>query len=308
MSAPTILVVTNEQDVGADFLVRELLSRKVRVVRLNAERAPEWSMTTSATGEWTARRGDHTITSEECVGVWWRRPELPQFEHEAADAIDDQWRAFLTSFAYTEGPVWVSAPQAIRRAENKLLQLRQARAFGLRVPDTLWTNDIEEAREFIDRLGGSVVAKSVASAWWEANDQGHFVFASLISSGELPTPQRLAGAPICFQQPIWPKDDVRVTVVGDTAYAAIRSRAVGEPLDWRLATNTPWTPYELPADVADACVKIVREFDLRFGGLDLARCDQGEYWFLELNPNGEWGWLQRAGLPIAEALANLLQG
>ena len=39
---------------------------------------------------------------------------------------------------------------------------------------------------------------------------------------------------------------------------------------------------------------------------DLALDQTGTYWFLEINPNGEWGWQQRCGLPIASALADLL--
>jgi hypothetical protein len=33
----------------------------------------------------------------------------------------------------------------------------------------------------------------------------------------------------------------------------------------------------------------------------------GHYVFLEINPNGQWLWVQEAtGLPIAESMANLL--
>lgn len=306
MSAPAVLVIANERDVGADFLIRELVSRRIRVVRLNAERAPDWSLTISPSGGWTARRGERRITSQECVGVWWRRPEVPFLEGEAAEAIADQWRALLSALAHPAGPVWVSDPQSIRRAEDKMLQLRQAHVAGLRVPNTIWTNGIVEARSFVDRCGGRAVAKSVASAWWEAGSQGRFVFASLVGSDDLPTARRLGGAPVCFQQPIWPKRDIRVTVVGEAVLSAIRHTTAEEPLDWRLAADGPWAPYELPDDAARACADLVGGLGLRFGGVDLARDESGEHWFLELNPNGEWGWLQRAGLPIAEALADVL--
>jgi glutathione synthase/RimK-type ligase-like ATP-grasp enzyme len=62
----------------------------------------------------------------------------------------------------------------------------------------------------------------------------------------------------------------------------------------------------VPTDVAKRCRTLVERFGLRFGAVDLAVGSDGVYWFLELNPNGEWGWLQRAGLPIAEALADTL--
>jgi glutathione synthase/RimK-type ligase-like ATP-grasp enzyme len=242
--------------------------------------------------------------------VWWRRPEVPVTAEAsgAADAIADQWRAFFAALANVPGPTWVSDPKNIRAAEDKARQLRQARAAGLAVPDTLWTNDLDDARIFIERWDGTAVVKSIASAWWEEKHAGHFVFSSLITADDLPEPQRLASAPVCIQQPITPKRDVRVTVVNKTVLAAIREDRDEHdaPLDWRLADQRPWLPYELPPDVADACRVLVSDLGLLFSGIDFALGDAGKHWFLELNPNGEWGWLQRAGLPIAEALADTL--
>lgn len=240
--------------------------------------------------------------------MWWRRPEIPHVSTVAAPAIADQWRVFIAALANVPGPTWVSDPANLRAAEDKSRQLRRASAAGLAVPESLWTNDVDEARAVMARWNSRAVVKSVASAWWEEADQGHFVFASLIASDQLPVPQRLASAPVCFQQPIWPKRDIRVTVAGDAVLSAMRDRASEsqEPLDWRLATQQPWVPYDLPVGIADACRALVAELGLRFGGIDLALDDSGEHWFLELNPNGEWGWLQRAGLPIAEALAEVL--
>lgn len=219
----------------------------------------------------------------------------------------DQWRAFYAALANVPGPRWVSDPKRIRAAEDKARQLCAARAAGLAVPDTLWTNDIDEAEAFVGRRGTAIV-KSVASAWWEEEHKGHFVFSSLITADDLPAPQRLASVPICLQQPVVPKQDIRVTVVDKTVLAAIRGEH-GEPnlpVDWRLAPEQPWSPYQLPPDVADACRALVSDLGLLFSGIDFARDDAGEHWFLELNPNGEWGWLQRAGLPIAAALAQTL--
>jgi glutathione synthase/RimK-type ligase-like ATP-grasp enzyme len=46
---------------------------------------------------------------------------------------------------------------------------------------------------------------------------------------------------------------------------------------------------------------------LSFGAVDFIRTPEGEHVFLEVNPSGEWGMLQRdLGLPIAEAIADIL--
>jgi glutathione synthase/RimK-type ligase-like ATP-grasp enzyme len=312
LSRSAVLVITNERDVGADFLVRELDRRSVRVVRLNAERGPDWTLALEPGERWRMSRDRRTLRSDDCTGVWWRRPEVPAIPGSAsaaADAIGDQWRSFVAALATVPGPVWVSAPDRIREAENKALQLSRANALGMGVPETLWTNDTDEAADFIGRCGGVAVVKSVATAWWEEANTGRFVFASLVERGDLPEARRLAAAPVCLQQPVLPKRDVRVTVVGDTVLAARRELppvSGSEPLDWRRAPEQAWSTHNLPADVADRCRALVAGFGLGFSGIDFALDDQGEHWLLELNPNGEWGWLQRVGLPVAEALADAL--
>lgn len=281
------------------------------MVRLNTERAPSWRLALHPTEGWSANRGVRTITSDECAGVWWRQPEAPTppgAVTAAAAMIADQWRVFIAALAHADGPTWISRPATIRAAEDKALQLKCASKTGLSIPETLWTNDASEAYTFVQRWQGRAVAKSVTSAWWEDSGGGHFVYATLVTTNDLPRPQRLATAPVCFQQPVWPKRDIRVTVVARSAFGAIRNGASDpdEPLDWRRSTEAQWAPYDLPAHVANACCSLVREFNLNFAGIDLALDAAGEHWFLELNPNGEWGWLQRAGLPIAESLADLL--
>jgi hypothetical protein len=310
LNPSTVLIVTNERDVGADFLVRELERRGVSVVRLNSERAPDWRLSLDPATGWRLSRGPRALAADNCAGVWWRRPELPSLPEGApAEAVADQWRAFLAALAVSPGPVWVSEPARIRVAENKALQLRAARETGLDVPITLWSNDIVAARDFIGSCDGVAAVKSVTSAWWDEPDGASFVYASLITAEDLPRVERLAQAPVCFQQAITPKRDVRVTVVEDTVLAAIRlvtEDDADDQFDWRRGEHRPWVAYELPSHVREGCRKLVLSLGLRFGAIDLALDREERLWFLELNPNGEWGWLQRIGLPIAEALADTL--
>lgn len=63
--------------------------------------------------------------------------------------------------------------------------------------------------------------------------------------------------------------------------------------------------HELPAAIAEQAIALVRALGLRFAGIDLI-LSREHYVFVELNPNGEWGWLEKAGLPLAAALADEL--
>ncbi|WP_406066201.1 hypothetical protein [Streptomyces sp. NBC_01077] len=64
-------------------------------------------------------------------------------------------------------------------------------------------------------------------------------------------------------------------------------------------------------DLSDHLAKTLRayldHFALPTESFDPAVDRAGDYWWLELNPNGQWGWLeQNTGLPMAAALADLL--
>jgi len=46
---------------------------------------------------------------------------------------------------------------------------------------------------------------------------------------------------------------------------------------------------------------------LRFSAIDLVEATDGDFWFLEANPNGQWAWIeQRTGAPVSAAIATAL--
>lgn len=103
-----------------------------------------------------------------------------------------------------------------------------------------------------------------------------------------------------------PKTDLRVTVVGDSIFAT-EIKNPGE-LDWRRSHDTiTYRPYEPPGAVVAAVHRLMRSLNLVFGALDFVCTEEG-YQFIEINPNGQWGWIEhRTGQPISRALASALK-
>lgn len=303
-----VLIVTNEQDLAVDLVVLALERRGVDVLRCNTERLPAWQLTVAPGEAWELKDPlGRTASAETTRSVWWRRPEPPacptgQVSASQREAFAAQWQAALEALASVPGPRWISPPAAIRAAEDKAAQLVAAARLGFRVPTTVWSNQARAARRVAH--DGRLVAKPVTAAAWEDEHGPAFVFADLVSDDDLPA-DALSLAPMAFQRPVWPKRDVRVTVVGGRVLAAVAGRGDGDELDWRLHPDRSWSPHTLEAADADRCARLVAELGLRFGGIDLAVDGEGDVSFLEINPNGEWGWLaQRAQLPIVEALAD----
>ncbi len=66
-------------------------------------------------------------------------------------------------------------------------------------------------------------------------------------------------------------------------------------------------PADLPDDIALKVRAFMRRMGLWFGCLDMIIQPDGTYVFLEINPNGQWLWIQECtGLPLLEEFTNLL--
>jgi glutathione synthase/RimK-type ligase-like ATP-grasp enzyme len=114
-----------------------------------------------------------------------------------------------------------------------------------------------------------------------------------------------------YQEKVEKEFDVRVTVVGERLFAA-KIEAPGLPPgipDWRAAPvdELLHSCHELPLEIQEQCVGLVKELNLDFGAIDLAYSERTGYSFLEINANGQWAWLEtELGFPIARAIADRL--
>jgi glutathione synthase/RimK-type ligase-like ATP-grasp enzyme len=115
-------------------------------------------------------------------------------------------------------------------------------------------------------------------------------------------------APVIYQELIPKRFDVRVTIVGNRVFAAaIHSQEVDSArIDWRR-TNTehlPHSVHRLPTTIEAKILDFMDRLKLRYGALDFVLTPSDEYVFLEVNPNGQWVWLEDLlKLPISKSIA-----
>ena len=205
---------------------------------------------------------------------------------------------------------WIDRPELARAADNKLRQLRLAEEIGLPVPPTLVTNDPDEVRTFREDHG-EIVAKMLTPLSTGMQHQEFFVRTSLVRDEDLEHLDALRHAPMVFQALVPKSIELRVACVGRRAFAGAidASRSERGKVDWRLARpdEVRWERGEVPEPVAAKLHELTRALGLRFGAVDLIRRPDGAHVFLEINPTGEWGMLEKdLGLPISEALAEEL--
>ena len=124
--------------------------------------------------------------------------------------------------------------------------------------------------------------------------------------------ESIRACPSIWQQQIPKRVEIRATVLGNEVLAAEihsqqseRSRHGWRNYDFE---NTPYLQHELPEDVRVKCVRLLRELRLLYVAIDLILTDAGEYYFLEINPFGQWAWIQDlCGLPLAQAHCRLFR-
>jgi len=261
----------------------------------------------------TFYESEHSRFSPHDIGsVYYRRAYSPlPIDDTASDSVEyvaREARIVLRSLFSELTCPWISHFTSIALAENKPLQLRTAVKNGFNVPLTLVTNSPAKARAFFNE-SGPLVLKPLSHG---SLGGGRIMHTTLIDSWDNDYDDDVALVPHLFQVFVPKRFDYRVTVIDDTIIACrIHSQVNSDyAVDMRRGLSDPALRHEivkLPFDVHDACISVVRGLNLRFGAIDLVEDSDGLMWFLEINPNGQWAWIEdRTAAPISGTIARRL--
>jgi glutathione synthase/RimK-type ligase-like ATP-grasp enzyme len=318
----TVLIITNDHDEHASAVIDELQRRGVGVFRFHPEEFPDASSVSieiddgRIAGE--IRNAHRRVTFDDVCAAWYRRSRnlFGQPTSMTSERLDQyvrgQSNATLAALCDGLQTLWVSHPAKLRRGEVKALQLAKASAAGLKTPRTLISNDPERADAFVQALGNTECAIKPLIAMGVTDDAGY----RLPLTTTLPPGHALDGvalAPNMFQPYVDKALELRVVVVGERIFCASIDSQAHELTrkdwragDWRGAALEQ-KPFALPDDVQAAIQRLMASFDLNFASIDMILTPQEEFVFLELNPNGQWLWLElELGLPLVAGMADLL--
>ncbi|ELS03782.1 RimK-like protein [Xenococcus sp. PCC 7305] len=320
-SQDIVLLLTHSGDYfTVDKVAQALSKRGASPFRLDTDLFPlevQLSARLSNSGlKHQIRYGDRSISTEQVKAVWMRRlwePKMnPQMEPHLQSGSIRESRAALDGFLDSLHKLrWVDALPRIREAENKLLQLRIAAEVGLTIPQTLVTNDPTEARQFFQELEGSMAAKLLTPLSYSMGKSSLFMYTSAVQEQDLAEAETLRYCPMVFQEKIPKLCELRVIyVAGELFVGALEaSRYDGKTLDWRNISpeDCPWESHQITEEIFGQLNSLMTRLGLTYGAIDLIQKPNGEYIFLEVNPTGEWGMLERdLNLPISDAIAKAL--
>ncbi len=235
--------------------------------------------------------------------VWFRRPApavLPAGMHPGdLPVARRECRHLLRSLYYMASPeaFWVNPLASHPRADLKPVQLAAAVRAGLNVPRTLISNDPARIRRFLEEFRGRAVYKPFHASQWEGEDMTALLLTSEVSVEDLPGDETLRLTPGIFQERIDKAHELRVTVMGaHVVTARLLSQVSPETrLDWRMpGTDVRIEPDRLPRAVEQACRRLMRSLGIVSGCFDFIVTPEGEHVFLEVNPDGQFLWIEEA--------------
>lgn len=292
----SVLVVADADDRHATALAATVREQHgLNAIRLDPRDFPARSGSFRVDRYGTARSLSRVIGLDEVRSVWWRRS--PGRSLPAADGVEARSESdgFLQGLLWSIPAYWVNDPGADRTASRRIVQLETARRAGFAIPETLITNDPDEARSFVGSRPGAVVRKRGGA--------GGRARTRLCTDADLADLASIRDTPTAFQDYVAAECDLRVVWVEGVEWAIRMVPGHGDG----VAPPTHLRPERLPASVGKALTTLMGALGLSFGVLDLRLGLDGEYYFLEVDPQGRFAHLAtRADLPIFRSLANLL--
>lgn len=309
MNDVEVLIISNKFDFTTDYVCIELEKRKVKYLRLDRDTFRSCKI------EFYINSGELLINvnkkkyiiNEKLRSVYYRAPtyfrETFSKKFSAEDQLyNSQWMSFIRNLTFFEDAKWMNNPVDTYKAENKLLQLKYAIEVGLRIPNTLVTNNNDFNFE-----SPTVATKSLDTALFQIYDKEAFFYTNIMPVKDVKL-YDISLFPIVLQDNLQPKIDYRLTIAGNKIYSALISEhGKGISGDWRRRKNTlDFIDYEVPDRIKEKCFKLLKKLRLNFGGIDLVEYDN-DFFFIEVNPTGEWAWLvDSANQKIYEGICDFL--
>lgn len=291
-----LLLLTNSYDTTADLLVHRLGAEKV--FRLNFDIWSDYAFEITQAQFRIIDPTGRSVDTEHVAKTLWRKPwsRLPfrPISRTEEDRYYDKevWYAFreIINLLWLERKIVLVEPYAERQA-GKFVQMRTAAKY-LQVPPYQFRFGLPSTFTNSE----TVVVKSLTTEPIMSDDTRNLLFTTKVSDREL-SPE----SPWMVQAYVHAQKDVTVAFVRDQLFAFELDRTpfLNQVTDWREMPRDweggVWHPHQLPDDVSRGIFSFMAELGLHFGRLDFLLGSDG-YWFLEVNTNGEWAWLDTMGL------------
>lgn len=313
-----ILILTDQHDVHADVLIDQLNQDKKPYFRFNLDVSSLENTYVKFDGiTWIIWRNNEYIDMESVKTVWNRKTFVQLMLEEQNKGYEfniwkNEWnKTLLGIYYFLSEKRWLNYYRANHKAENKYLQMSIAKKVGFNLPKFILANNKNDILEFISS-NNKVVIKLMNQDFYEI-DKGKFkgFYVNTISKADFDDFNENEENPIFLQEYIDKKYEVRYTVVGNEHFVCKidSQRSEIAKTDWRRydLSNTPHYEVSPPTIIVDQVNQLMKKLNLSYGALDFIVDENDQWWFLEINPSGQYLWIEDlTGMKITLSIKKFL--
>lgn len=296
-----ILIITSSIDCTVDYIINKYRD-SAEFYRFDIDMFSEYEIVIGGNRQWVIRCDKWELEKKDLYSIYYRKPRIPkldEYEYDYRSMIAKDIISLVNGIVDDfEGKV-LTKPYILRKTENKVFQLLYAEKNGLLIPKSFIGNSNEKALKFFEEksiIKPLTTGKLVRHKGIEIYQTNYFTEFD----------DNIALTPIYLQEYENKKYEVRLTYI-DGSFFTVRIDSE-DKLDWRKDySGLKYSIIECPKAIANLCVRLLKSFELAYGAFDFIVNENDEWVFLEVNPNGQWQWLeQKLELPISEKIVEYL--
>ena len=296
-----ILIITCSYDKTIDYII-EKNKYRANFFRFNVDLFADYGITIS-NSYWEISYRNNTINSNTTLSIYYRKPTFPDtsdFAPEYRRIINSDILAIIDGLANSFSGVVLTKPYLLRKAENKIFQLIYAKSHSILMPKSFIGNN-----DHWKCINDQRIIKPISVGKIETSSGIAIIQTNLMHENDSYDSPELT--PVYIQEYIKKSFEVRITVVDDDFFAV---KIVSDNMiDWRAGNNNQYEIIDIPIEIKKCIKMMMKDFQLRFGAIDYIVDVDGKWYFLEINPNGQWQWLECIlGLSISDSIMNMLLG
>lgn len=315
-----VLILSTNLDKETDIVCVELIRRGIDYVRLNVEDihnnfSVEYGVEHDSNSHCRIKIGSLLTDLSEISAVWLRDFDYALIHPNSGDLntafIFQQWNDSLQHLFSTIENRWINNFEATHRANNRMRQLTLAKQLGFNIPSTLITNNPEKARRFYYEHEEDIILKVLHHHDIELLDKVYSIYSHRVTSKDVTKFEDLGYAPSVLQERIHTCSEYRVIVVKDKVFSVqfgLERELQCNDMHRIPLSRLSMKPALLGNEHELQCIKLVKSLGLDYGAIDFVMDENGKLFFLEVNPTGDWLWIERkTKLPITRAVVDLIE-
>lgn len=302
-SIKNILVITSSIDFTVEYIINKYM-HIANFYRVDVDLLDRYEISICNEYEWSIGCLDWNIIlyKNDIYSIYYRKPKFPnlyEFEPEYRRMINNDILALINGIADSFDGKVLTKPSVLRKCENKIYQLIYAIENNFLIPKSFIGNDSNKLKTFAEI---KTIIKPVSVGKVYKKDKCEIYQTNYFDKYE----ENIALTPIYLQYYEAKEYEVRLTIINRKCFTVkIESE---NSLDWRKGYDeNKYTLITTPDSIYQKCMKMLVDFNLKFGAFDFIVNPQGEWIFLEVNPNGQWQWLEHAlNLTISNEIVSFL--